>query len=54
MISSEKLSIFNIDIFGFYSGGVPEGIGSKVLNDCPQSESILSLEVPKALTYLSS
>ena len=41
-------------MFGLYSGGVPEGIGSNVLNDCPQSESILSLDVPKALTYLSS
>ena len=46
--------IFNIDIFEFYSGGVPKGIESNVLNDYPQSESILSLDVPKALTYLLS
>jgi hypothetical protein len=50
-----KLSpIFNIDIFGLYSGGNPAGIEPNVLNDCPQSESILSLDAPKALTYLSS
>nr|DAH81676.1 MAG TPA: hypothetical protein [Bacteriophage sp.]DAJ12926.1 MAG TPA: hypothetical protein [Bacteriophage sp.] len=46
--------ILNNDIFGFFSGGVPEGIGSNVLNDYPQSESISSLVVPKARTYLPS
>ena len=42
--------MFIVLMFAELIGGVPEGTGSNVLKDCPQSESIFAFVVPLATT----